>query len=40
MESAMATRRIHEFLATRRPEGPCLVLDLEVVRDNYEAFTA
>ena len=32
------TDRIREFLATRRPEGPCLVLDLDVVRDNYTAF--
>jgi ornithine decarboxylase len=35
----MATQRILEFLATRRPEGPCLVLDLDVVRDNYRAFS-
>ncbi len=34
----MATQRILDFLATRRPDGPCLVLDLEVVRDNYHAF--
>src|SRR5690606_25011833 len=34
----MATQRIMDFLATRRPEGPCLVVDLEVVRDNYQAF--
>ncbi|GAA4526980.1 ornithine/lysine decarboxylase [Chelativorans composti] len=34
----MATQRILDFLATRRPEGPCLVVDLEVVRDNYQAF--
>jgi ornithine decarboxylase len=32
------TDRIREFLRDRRPEGPCLVLDLEVVRDNYAAF--
>jgi ornithine decarboxylase len=30
--------RITEFIRTRRPEGPCLVLDLEVVRGNYLAF--
>jgi ornithine decarboxylase len=35
----MATQRILDFLATRRPEGPCLVLDLDVVRDNYRAFS-
>jgi len=32
------TDRILDFLRTRRPEGPCLVLDLDVVRDNYVAF--
>jgi ornithine decarboxylase len=35
----MTTARIHEFLATRRPASPCLVVDLDVVRDNYCAFT-
>lgn len=34
----MATQRIIDFLATRRPEGPCLVVDLDVVRQNYEHF--
>ena len=34
----MATQRILDFFATRRPEGPCLVLDLDIVRDNYLAF--
>lgn len=34
----MATRRVLDFLATRRPDGPCLVVDLDVVRDNYRAF--
>jgi ornithine decarboxylase len=32
------TDRIREFLRDRRPEGPCLVVDTEVVRDNYLAF--
>jgi ornithine decarboxylase len=32
------TDRIREFLRDRRPEGPCLVVDLEVVRDNYQTF--
>ncbi len=32
------TDRIHEFLRNRREDGPCLVLDLDVVRDNYLAF--
>ncbi|PZN57273.1 MAG: ornithine decarboxylase [Proteobacteria bacterium] len=34
----MATQRILDFLATRRPSGPCLIVDLEVVRDNFNAF--
>jgi ornithine decarboxylase len=34
----MATARILDFLRDRRPEGPCLVIDLEVVRDNYLNF--
>jgi ornithine decarboxylase len=32
------TARIREFLGNRRDEGPCLVVDLDVVRDNYRAF--
>ena len=36
------TNRILDFLAARRrdgrDDGPCLVLDLDVVRDNYHAF--
>jgi ornithine decarboxylase len=32
------TERIREFLRNRRDEGPCLVVDLDVVRDNYLAF--
>jgi ornithine decarboxylase len=36
------TERIREFLKTRRDGGqatePCLVVDLDVVRDNYNAF--
>ncbi|MGC2857530.1 type III PLP-dependent enzyme [Novispirillum sp. DQ9] len=32
------TDRIREFLTARQPEGPCLVVDLDVVRDNYMAF--
>lgn len=34
----MATQRIIDFLKTRRPEGPCLVVDLDVVRENYLGF--
>ena len=32
------TARIREFLRSRRDDGPCMVLDLDVVRDNYDAF--
>ena len=32
------TERIHEFLRRREDDGPCLVVDLAVVRDNYRAF--
>ncbi len=36
------TQRIHDFLRLRREDGrddgPCLVLDLDVVRDNYLQF--
>jgi ornithine decarboxylase len=36
------TERIHQFLRNLRSEGkisePCLVVDLNVVRDNYQAF--
>jgi ornithine decarboxylase len=34
----MATQRVLDFFATRRPNGPCLVVDLEVVRENFHAF--
>jgi ornithine decarboxylase len=32
------TERIREFLHNRREDGPCLVVDLDVVRENYQAF--
>jgi ornithine decarboxylase len=32
------TARIRDFLRSRTDEGPCLVVDLDVVRDNYQAF--
>ena len=32
------TARIREFLKHRKDEGPCIVVDLDVVRDNYVAF--
>ncbi|MET3590447.1 ornithine decarboxylase [Bartonella silvatica] len=34
----MATQRIRNFLATHRSEGPFLVVDLDVVRENYLNF--
>ena len=34
----MTTDRIIDFLNTRRPDGPCLVVDLDIVRDNFLAF--
>jgi ornithine decarboxylase len=34
----MMTDRIRSFLDDRRPEGPCLVVDLDVVRRNFHAF--
>ncbi len=32
------TARIREFLKHRVQDGPCLVLDLDVVRENYQSF--
>ena len=32
------TARIREFLKQRQDDGPCLVVDLDVVRDNYSSF--
>jgi ornithine decarboxylase len=32
------TTRIREFLKHRTDNGPCLVVDLDVVRDNYQGF--
>ena len=32
------TDRIREFLKTRREDGPCVVVDLDVVRANYRSF--
>ena len=34
----MTTERIIDFLNTRRPDGPCLIVDLDVVRDNFSTF--
>src|SRR6266540_6242378 len=38
MGTAPMTARIREFLKNRTEDGPCLVVDLDVVRDNYSAF--
>jgi ornithine decarboxylase len=32
------TQRIRDFLRHRQADGPCLVVDLDVVRDNYLGF--
>ena len=32
------TARIRDFLRNRTGDGPCLVVDLDVVRDNYQTF--
>jgi ornithine decarboxylase len=32
------TARIRDFLKNRKDEGPCLVVDMDVVRENYVAF--
>src|SRR6202049_117371 len=32
------TERVRASLRNRRDDGPCLVVDLDVVRDNYRAF--
>lgn len=34
----MTTARIREFLTSARPASPCLVVDLDVVAENYRAF--
>ncbi len=32
------TARIHEFLRNRREDGPCVVVDLDVIQKNYQRF--
>ncbi len=34
------TARIRDFLKTRQGDGPCLVLDSDIVRENYQAFAS
>ncbi len=34
-----ATARILDFLRDRQPQGPCLVVDLDVIAKNFRAFT-
>ena len=36
----MTSKRILDFLAARRPDGPCLVVDLDIVRRNFERLAA
>jgi ornithine decarboxylase len=31
----MASNRIHDFLIESRPQTPCLVVDRDIIRDNY-----
>src|SRR5436305_1015891 len=38
LERAPMTERIRDFLNRRREGGPCLVVDLDVVRENYLGF--
>jgi ornithine decarboxylase len=37
-EEAAMTHRIREFLSTQNPPTPCLVVDLDVIEDNYHDF--
>ena len=37
-EKEEVTERIRKFLRRRREDGPCLVVDSEVIRENYLAF--
>jgi ornithine decarboxylase len=34
----MITNRVNAFLASQRPDSPCLVLDREVVREKYLSY--
>lgn len=35
----MTTARIRDFLSTAAPASPCLIVDLDVVAENYRAFS-
>src|SRR3984893_10217481 len=37
-EESPMTERMREFLRNRHEDGPCLVVDLAVVRENYKSF--
>jgi len=34
----MITQRVMDFFKNERPAGPCLVVDLDIIRENYRAF--
>jgi ornithine decarboxylase len=36
----MTTKKIAQFIADRRPQTPCLIVDLDVVSDNYKKLRA
>ncbi|MFO1189521.1 MAG: type III PLP-dependent enzyme [Alphaproteobacteria bacterium] len=35
----MTSKRILDFLAKERPEGPCLIVDLDIIRRNFQRLT-
>jgi ornithine decarboxylase len=38
MKQAMTTARIADYIKSRRFDGPCLIVDTDIVRDNYNAY--
>ena len=36
----MTTKKIAQFIADRRPQTPCLIVDLDIVSDNYKKLRA
>ena len=36
--NTVMSSRVRDFLANRREDGPCMVLDIEIVRQNYLTF--